>query len=153
MALIITLIVVGFILLLTELLVIPGFGITGILGILSLVGGIVLAYTSHNAVTGHITLAVTVALSAVFLYYALQPKTWNRLTLKENIDAQVDSSAESKGITVGMQGIALTRLAPMGKTRINEIEVEATAREGIINAQQKVEVVKIEGVKVIVKVV
>ncbi len=153
MALIITLIALGFILLLTELLIIPGFGITGILGILSLIGGIVLAYTTHSALTGHITLAVTLVFSAIFLWYALQPKTWNKLTLKENITAQVDTSADAKGIVVGMQGIALTRLAPMGKVRINGVEVEATAREGIINAQQAVEVVKTEGVKVFVKIV
>ena len=153
MALIITLIVIGFILLLIELMIIPGFGVTGILGIASLVGGIVLAYTAHSAITGHIILACTLVLSAALLWYALQPKTWNKFTLKENINAQVNNNAEDKGIVVGMQGISLTRLVPIGKIRVNGVETEATARDGIIDAQQKVEIVKTEGVKVIVKTV
>jgi membrane-bound ClpP family serine protease len=152
MGLVITLIIIGIILLLLELLVIPGFGVTGILGLASLIGGIVLAYATLGATAGHLTLFSTLAGCGIALWIILRTKTWNKLSLKTNIDNRVDILPEQKGIKAGDRGTALTRLAPMGKIRLNNIDVEATSREGIINAQQPVEVVKVEGTKIIVKI-
>ncbi len=153
MALVITLIVLGIVLLLIELMLIPGFGVTGILGILSLVGGVVLAYTSHGATVGHITLATTIVASALLLWYALQPKTWKRLTLHENITAQAIETPQQKGLEAGMQGMAITRLAPMGTVKINGVEIEAASHDTIIDPLAKVEIIKIDGTKVIVKTI
>ena len=151
MGLIITLIIIGIVLLLLELLVIPGFGVTGILGIAALIGGIVLSYTTLGATAGHLTLFLSLASCGIVLWIIMRSKTWNRLSLKTNIDDKVDVLPEQKGIKTGDSGIALTRLAPMGKIRINKVDVEATSREGIINTGQTVEVVKIDGTKIIVK--
>ncbi|MDR0738301.1 MAG: NfeD family protein [Prevotellaceae bacterium] len=151
MGLIITLIIIGIMLLLLELLVIPGFGITGILGIAALIGGIVLSYTSIGTTAGHLTLFLSLAGCGVALWIIMRSKTWNRISLKTNIDDKVDVLPEQKGIKTGDSGIALTRLAPMGKIRINNVDVEATSREGIINTGQTVAVVKIDGTKIIVK--
>jgi membrane-bound ClpP family serine protease len=151
MGLIITLIVIGIVLLLLELLVIPGFGVTGILGIASLIGGIVMAYTTLGATAGHLTLFSSLAGCGIALWFIMRSKTWNRLSLKTNIDDKVDVLPEEKGIKTGDSGIALTRLAPMGKVRINNVDAEATSREGIINTGQTVEVVKVDGTKIIVK--
>jgi membrane-bound ClpP family serine protease len=150
MGLVITLIVIGIILILLELIVIPGVGVTGILGLASLVGGIVLAYTSHGAVTGHIILLATIIFCGICLWIVLRSKTWNRLSLKTNIEQRVDTLPEQKGIKVGDKGVALTRLAPMGKIRVNDIDLEATSRDNIINANQPIEVVKVDGTKVLV---
>jgi membrane-bound ClpP family serine protease len=151
MGLIITLIIIGIMLLLLELLVIPGFGVTGILGIAALIGGIVLSYTTLGATAGHLTLFLSLAGCGVALWIIMRTKTWNRLSLKTNIDDKVDVLPEQKGIKAGDSGIALTRLAPMGKIRISNVDVEATSREGIINTGQTVEVVKVDGTKIIVK--
>jgi membrane-bound ClpP family serine protease len=151
MGLIITLIIIGIMLLLLELLVIPGFGITGILGVAALIGGIVLAYTSLGTTAGHLTLFFSLAGCGIALWMIMRSKTWNRLSLKTNIDDKVDVLPEQKGIKAGDSGMAITRLAPMGKVRINNVDVEATAREGIIDTGQTVEVIKIDGNKIIVK--
>jgi len=153
MGLIITLIALGIILLLVELMLIPGFGVTGILGIVSLVSGVVLAYMWRGAMVGHIMLGCTLAASALLLWYALQPKTWKRLTLHENITAQAVETPQQKGLETGMQGVAVTRLAPMGTVRINGVETEATSHDNIIDPMQKVEIIKIDGAKIIVKTI
>lgn len=151
MALIITLILLGVVLLLTELLIIPGFGVTGILGILSLVGGVVMAYYKYDDATGHIVLAGTVVICILFACYALRSKTWNRLSLASAITSQAVDTAAERGLAVGMQGITITRLAPVGKVKIDNVQIEATSLEGIINAAQKVKIVKLDGAKVFVK--
>ncbi|MDR0694588.1 MAG: NfeD family protein [Prevotellaceae bacterium] len=150
MALIITLILLGVVLLLMELLIIPGFGITGILGILSLAGGVVMAYYKYDDGTGHIVLAGTIIICILFACYALRPKTWKRLSLTSAITSQAVGTAAERGLAVGMQGITVTRLAPVGTVKINSVQIEATSFEGIINPSQKVEIVKIDGAKVIV---
>jgi len=60
MSLIITLIVIGLILLAIEVLIIPGFGVAGILGLLSLAGAAVLGFTMFSTTTGLIILAVII---------------------------------------------------------------------------------------------
>ncbi|MDR0728619.1 MAG: hypothetical protein LBF19_00625 [Prevotellaceae bacterium] len=151
MALIITLIVLGMILLLVELLLIPGFGIAGILGIIALVGGVIMAYYMRGAATGHIILSSVILCGALLLWYALRSNTWKRLTLHDNIAGQALDKPEDKGIHIGMKGVSITRLAPMGTALFDHVKIEATAYEGIINPSRPVEIVKIDGIKVIVK--
>jgi membrane-bound ClpP family serine protease len=151
MALIITLILLGIVLLLLGLLIFPGFGVPEILGLVSLVSGVVLAYYTHGTATGHVVLGSTVLLCALLLACVLRSNTWQRLALHENITAQALDTAANKGLTVGMKGTTLTRMAPMGSVRFNDIKTEATAFGGIIQASREVEIVKIEGIKVMVK--
>jgi membrane-bound ClpP family serine protease len=139
------------ILLLVELLLIPGFGIAGILGIIALVGGVIMAYYMRGAATGHIILSSVILCGALLLWYALRSNTWKRLTLHDNIAGQALDKPEDKGIHIGMKGVSITRLAPMGTALFDHVKIEATAYEGIINPSRPVEIVKIDGIKVIVK--
>ena len=52
LALVISLIIIGLVLLAIELLIIPGFGVTGILGIASLVGACFFAFYSFGYLFG-----------------------------------------------------------------------------------------------------
>jgi membrane-bound ClpP family serine protease len=141
----------GAVLLLAELMIIPGFGVTGILGILSLAGGVVMAYYRYDNSTGHIVLAGTVVICILFAWYALRPKTWKRLSLTSAITSQAVDTAAERGLAAGMQGVAITRLAPAGTVKVNNVQIEATTFEGIIDPAQKVEIVKTEGARVVVK--
>ncbi|MDR3134040.1 MAG: NfeD family protein [Prevotellaceae bacterium] len=151
MALIITLILLGVVLLLMELLIIPGFGITGILGLLALVGGVVMSYYKYDDHTGHFILAGTIIICMVFAWFALRPKTWKRLSLTSAITSQAVDTAAGRGLAAGMQGVTLTRLSPVGTVKVNNVQIEATAFEGIIGPAQQVEIVKLDNTKVIVK--
>jgi membrane-bound ClpP family serine protease len=75
---IIILILVGILMMLIEILVIPGSGVAGIIGFGLMVAGIWLAYVDEGATAGHITLAVTLGVSLIGLLIALRTKTWKR---------------------------------------------------------------------------
>jgi membrane-bound ClpP family serine protease len=96
-------------------------------------------------------LAGTIVICILFAWYALRPKTWNRLSLTSAITSQAVDTATERGLATGMQGISITRLAPIGTVKINNVQIEATSFEGIINPAQPVEIVKLDGAKVIVK--
>ena len=151
MALIITLILLGIILLLVEILLIPGFAVTGILGLASLAGSCYFAFTEYGAVGGTITIAVNIALIVLFLVYALRAKTWKRLSLHTEINSKADKKPEEKGIEPGQKGIAMTRLNPMGKARINNIVLEVKSMDGFIDNDRTIEVAYIEDNQVIVR--
>ena len=151
MSLIITLIVIGLLLLAIEVLIIPGFGVAGILGLLSLIGAAILGFTMFGTTTGLIVLAAIILATSISTWLILRSKTWKRAALNEKITARVDSTPQEKGIIPGSQGIATSRLNPMGKARISGVDIEAVSRDGIISAGQKVEVISTEDGKIVVK--
>jgi membrane-bound ClpP family serine protease len=150
MTTIIVLIILGVLLLVAEIVVIPGFGFTGIAGGISIIVGIILAY-GINGMTGHITVLATVVLCIIAMYFSLRTKTWKRLALHKSIDGAVDVSPSQKNIEIGDEGISITRLSPTGKVRIKNIDIEARSILGFIEHNKKIVVLKFEDSKVIVK--
>lgn len=150
-ALIITLIVVGLILLIAELLVIPGFGVAGILGIASLIASCWIAFDSLGQTAGLLVIAVNILLTVLMTIFTLRSKTWKKLSLKTNIDAKVDTTPQAKGIQPGITGISLTRLAPGGQARFGEITTEVTTRDMLIEPGKPIVVSEVEGNRIFVK--
>lgn len=75
MGLIITLLVLGLLLIIAEMTVIPGFGITGILGLASFIGAIVMAFSQFGNTVGFIVLFAALVLCGILLFLscALKP--------------------------------------------------------------------------------
>jgi len=149
-ALVITLIVAGLLLLGAELIIIPGFGIAGILGIASIVASCWVAFTNLGTTAGVIVIVVNIILTIASTILMLRSKTWKKLTLKTNIDAKVETAPAQKGIAVGDTGITLTRLAPAGKVKIGENVLEAFTRDSLIEPGKDVKVTEIDGNKIYV---
>lgn len=150
MGLIVTLIVVGLLLVLAEVFLIPGFGVTGILGLLSMGGACFYAFYSVSKLAGMITLAVVLLLIILVVVFMLRAKTWKRMTLETNIDSKAVESAD-RTLAAGDKGKSITRLAPMGSVRFSDDVYEAKALEGMIDPGVEVEIVLIEDNKVYVK--
>ena len=149
MGLVLTLILVGIVLLLAELLLVPGVGVAGILGVLSLCGSSYYAFAFLGGIQGGIVTVVNIALLSILLYFALRAKTSKKLEL----DTVIDKTEEACAICTGDKGHTVTRLAPMGKARINDRSFEVTAVEGMIGPGVEVEVVHIENGKIYVRTV
>jgi membrane-bound ClpP family serine protease len=151
MTAIIVLILIGLFLFLVEFLLIPGITIAGIGGVGFLIAGIVIAYTQHGSTVGHITLISTIAVTIFVIAMALRSKTWKYFMLNTNVEGKVENSANSETIKPGDTGVTISRLSPMGKARINGIVVEAKSTGDYIDQKSEIEVIKIDGSKVIVK--
>lgn len=151
MSIVILLIVIGLLLFVVEFLLIPGISVAGIGGVVFITTGIVIAYVNHGPMAGHLTLLGTVVATVLTLYFALRSQTWRKFKLKASISSTVEGKIEEGQIKPGDSGIAISRLAPMGKARINEMVVEAKSLGDYIDQKSEVVVVKIEDNKVIVK--
>lgn len=147
MGLTITLILVGIILILAELLIIPGVGVAGILGILSICGASWYSFAFIGPLAGTIVTVFNVATLSVLTYFALRSRTWKKFEL----NTVIGKNEAAPEVNAGDRGKAVTRLAPMGTVRINEARMEATALEGMIDAGTEIEVAHIEKNKIYVR--
>ncbi len=148
MGFIVTLILVGLVLIFAEIMLIPGVGIAGILGLLSLGGSCFYAFAEMGSTAGGIVTTVNVVLLVVMTVYVLRAKTWKRMSLETNISSK---AVEEVTVSVGDRGKTVTRLAPMGSARFGNYIVEVKALEGMMGPETPVEVVMIEDNRIYVK--
>lgn len=148
MGLVISFIIIGLLLLFAEILIIPGVGVAGILGVLSLVGSCVYAFLEVSTTAGIITTVSVVVLLVVMTIYVLRAKTWKRISLNTNIDSKAISDVK---VSVDDSGKTITRLAPMGQVVIRGESTEVKALEGMIDSNVEVVVVMIDDNKIYVK--
>lgn len=149
MGLLISLIIIGLLLLFAEILLIPGVGVAGILGLLSLGGSCFYAFNQMGSTAGAIVTAVNVLLVVALSIYVLRAKTWKRLSLDTNINSKAVPS--DLDVEVGDRGVTITRLAPTGSARFSGLIVEVKALEGLLDPGEEVEVVLIEEGKIYVR--
>jgi membrane-bound ClpP family serine protease len=146
---IIVLLTFGIVFLLAEIFLFPGISIAGIAGAIFFIGGIIYAFTV-GTMHGFITTAISVVALGISVYYFMKSKTLDKLSLHTEIDGTVDT-IDSDKIKVGDKGIANSRLAPMGKVKINGITTEAKSLFEFIDEGSEVEVVAVNKTNVEVK--
>lgn len=151
MTVIIILIVLGILLFVIEFLLVPGVTIAGIGGLILTVFGVYKAFNDFGSQEGIWVLIGTIMLSVFVIVMSLRTRTWSRLMLKTNVEGTVDKDLTEEQVKVGDQGIAVTRLAPMGKVRIKDLVREAKSIEGYVDENVAIEVVFIEGTRISVK--
>jgi membrane-bound ClpP family serine protease len=146
----IVLILVGLVLIFAEILLIPGVGVAGILGLLSMGGSCFYAFHEMGTTTGIIITVINALLIVGLTVWVLRAKTWKRFTLDTNIDSKA-FSLEGAKIAIGDRGRTITRLAPMGTARFGEDTYEVKALEGMVDPGTDVEIVLIEDNKIYVE--
>ena len=143
-AITVILVLLATVLLTVEVALIPGFGVAGILGILSMLASVFYAFFVVGNVAGWITIIVSGLICVSLFLWALYGKSLDRLALKKNIDSNVKGDELDK-IKVGDRGITKTRLALIGDANINGEVVEVKSEMGFINENEDIVVIRITG--------
>jgi membrane-bound serine protease (ClpP class) len=154
----------GMVLILLEVFVIPGFGITGILGILLVLASFVLSLLPHVGSVGfdEVLNAITmVGLSLIFAFVLVIPvvklvpktKTFQKLILETSEKTQEGfrSTPETYEQFLGADGVALSTLRPTGIGLINGHRINVIAEGEFIEINQKIKVIKVQGYNIIVR--
>jgi membrane-bound ClpP family serine protease len=147
---ILALIFLGIVLLLLEFAVIPGFTVFGVGGILLLGYSVYLAFIHYGSWAGIILLLFLITIIPVLFFKFLKSKAGKKMQLETVIDGKANALELDK-IHVGDTGIAIGRLAPMGKIEINKMVVEGKSAGGYIPEGSTIEVIKINDNQIIVK--
>lgn len=159
--------IAGIILILLELLVIPGFGIAGIAGLILLCSGIVLVLLNNNAfdftfVPAHAVIEAVAVLFAgiggsLILVFAggarfVESRAFKRVMLEDTMDSKAGWTSNFYQETLLHQkGTAWSVLRPSGKVMINDTIYDACTRGEYIEKGTGVEVIEIAGTSLRVK--
>jgi membrane-bound ClpP family serine protease len=165
----ILLFVLGLVLLAIEIFVLPGFGVTGVSGIILIVVSLVLVLLEQMPATseqwlnlGTAVTTVAVGLIAglcaamVLARYLPNMPYANRLILQPPVD-ESDPAAETTpegaqaASLLGAIGVAATTLRPAGKAQFGEQFVDVVAEGDYVDAGARVQVIEIEGNRIVVK--
>ena len=150
MAFTIVLTIVGLVLILSEIFLIPGVGVAGILGAISLGGACYYVFYEFGLLPGAVFTAVILAVLIGLIAYTIKTKAWKRLALNTKIDSKVQDAGEDT-LSVGDTGKAVTRLAPIGMAWFDGKGYEVKSLEGMIDAGTDVEIVMFEDNRIYVK--
>lgn len=150
MGLIVLLLILGAFFLVAELVFLPGVTLGAILSLVSYGAAVYFGFERFGFVGCMLTLVVAVALALVVTVLSLRAKTWQRLALKSKVVGESNERPEAT-VAVGEQGIAVSRLSPMGKVEFAGKVYEAKSVDVFIDQRSKVEVVGFDNFTVIVR--
>jgi len=157
---------VGAILLAVEIFVIPGFGITGISGILLIVASLFLALVKHPMPKTPVDVSrlvqasyvIGVSLAATFLVATLSFRFMGKIPFlsklvlfsEEKGEEGYRSTPVEMEKFIGREGMTLTTLRPVGKAQFGDMIVDVVSEGELIEKGKRVEVVKVEGNRIVV---
>lgn len=147
--LIFILILVGLLLLIVELLIIPGTTIVGIVGFIVMTVGVWGSFVHFGTESGLLVLFATIVLSGLAVYLSLRSTTWKKAMLQTSIKSKVNTKALQ--LEVGDRGKTISRLNPMGKANFNHEFYEVSSFGDFIDENTEVRVVEVDGSKILVE--
>lgn len=150
MTIIIILAVLALFLALLEVLVFPGFGITGIGSIVCAIVDVVLVYNEYGVTGAIIAIAAALVALAVILRWVAKSKTFERMALHSTISSTNATEAQLS-VKVGDEGKALTRLALIGNAEIAGKQVEVKSSGAFINPGCPIRVVNVSEATIVVE--
>lgn len=162
--------VVGVGLLALELFVIPGFGVTGILGLLCVVVALMLtlvglpldvllrtgAWIEPLARVG-VALLLTVLGLVVSARFLPRTRAMRGLVLQSTLASNVRPSGPSTFVSadetrfVGQVGVAESDLRPIGIARFGDARIDVVSEGGYVRAGTRVRVREVEGGRIVVR--
>lgn len=143
---IVLLFAVALILFAIEVYLVPGISIAGITATLCTAAALALAYTHFGWGVLMLTILVFTVIFFIFLWAFSRSRTLRRNALHAQIDS-VSTPEEQLAVRAGQEGVALTRLALIGKARIGHYDVEVKSEEGFIDEHTPIVVTRsVEGV-------
>jgi membrane-bound serine protease (ClpP class) len=148
-ALVVLLLVLGFALLAIEILVIPGFGVVGVLGCVSLLSGGVVAWRHLGPTQGVLAFAGGLVVSGLMVWIFPKTSAGQALVLKEAHHGI--SAAPGLEELVGRVGVASTPLRPSGTIAVGDRTLDVVTDGVYVEPGTKVRVARVEGARVLVE--
>lgn len=147
---------IGMALLIIELFL-PGFGVSGICGILCLVAVIVMQFLTNRAsVAWIVTGAILLILLLMIILFMHSMKSGmlfrSPIVLKEQIEAEaIKPSSESLEALIGKTGKAITPLRPSGIVLIDGKRYSVETQATFVDKDAEITVLAVDGTKITVR--
>lgn len=156
------LISLGILLIVLEVLVIPGFTVAGVAGVLSLLAGLSLAMVGAGATVaivinaiGQVLISLGISIVAALIVFRLLPYTpmGRRLVLSTGMTAEAGyvSAPASDYTWLGRHGTAISPLRPAGIAEVEGHRIDVVSDGTYVEAGSIITVTRIEGNRIVVQ--
>ncbi len=146
--------ILGFVLLLAEVFLIPGFGVAGISGLAAIFASLVLSFRDlrEAGLVLSFSLVVSAFVAAVAARYLGGPRGVGRLVLRAREDRREGyTAAQDRRAFVGRVGTALTAMRPSGTILVDGVRLDAVSEGDYVEKGDVIQVVGAEGPRLVVR--
>lgn len=144
----ILLIIIGILLLIAEIFI-PSFGVTGGIGIVAILAGVIM--TTNTVAEGVVMFLVVLLLAIVLMYLAYKFIASKKSPLIQKALLNEEILKSDLSLLVGKSGTAITALRPTGKGDFNGLELDVLTKGGFIQKGSNIMISEVEGKKIFVK--
>jgi membrane-bound serine protease (ClpP class) len=150
------LVLAGLLMLAVELFVVPGFGVAGVVGLVAMVAGVLLALIGPFPGAADVVVAVAAIVSSLTMLgvvgWGLATRLRSGHPLLGGILTREDyRAAPARPELQGADGVAVTDLRPAGSAEIAGERLDVVAEGGWVSAGSAVRVVHSEGWRLVVR--
>jgi membrane-bound serine protease (ClpP class) len=150
--------IIGVILLALEIFVVPGFGITGISGIIAIFASLLLAFGWDNLelavnTVGISMIVATIIILILTIYILPKSTVFKKITLNTSHSNEdgFSSHAEPDEDLIGRKGIVHTTLRPTGLAIIDDKRLDVMTEGDFIEKGEKIKIIRINGMQIVVE--
>ncbi|WKV10883.1 NfeD family protein [Marivirga harenae] len=147
---IIFLILAGLLLIIAELIFVPGTTFVGVIGLLLTIVGIFMVFDDYGNVAGYWTVAGTALVTILGIVYSFKSNSWDRFSLKSSIKSKVNDE-DIFSFQVGEKGKTVSDLKPIGKAEIFGKIYEVRSKGEWIGAGQEIQIIRIDSKRIFVE--
>ncbi len=150
----VVLFIVGLILISMEIFIVPGFGITGIGGLIAIFSSLFFLFPTANiALTVLATvLFISILATIVIIKFFGASRFWKRIALGESQTKERGYVVQiDKETLIAKKGKVLSPLRPAGIIEIDGERLDVVSEGDFIESGQIVEIIKISGNRIVVK--
>jgi len=147
---IISLLAFGIILLVAEIVFVPGTTLVGICGLILMGVGIWFGFRDLSTAHGYLLLGISVLVAAVAVYFSLKTEAWQRFALTTQNHSKVNEDVKPE-LEIGETGKTLSSLRPSGTGFFHGKRFEVQTNGEFIPTGSEIKIVKIVHHKIIVE--
>ncbi|HSI89480.1 MAG TPA: hypothetical protein VK927_00115 [Adhaeribacter sp.] len=147
---IVSLLAFGILLLVVEIVLVPGTTLVGLLGVILMGVGVWMGFRDLGLTYGYWLLGLSIALTTLAVYVGLKRKTWHRFSLTTVNKGRVNEDEQNQ-LPVGSVGKTLSSLRPIGTGYFNGKQFEVQTRGEFIQTGMQLRVIHSEPHHIIVE--
>ncbi len=147
---IVSLLVFGILLLVVEIVLVPGTTLVGLAGVILMAVGIWMGFRDLGLEYGYWMLGISVLATAAAVYFGLKKQTWQRFTLTTVNKAKVNEDVIPE-VQIGETGKTLSSLRPSGTGIFHGKQYEVQTNGEFIPTGSPIRIIKIANHKITVE--
>lgn len=147
---VLSLLALGLLLIVVEVIFIPGTTVVGFFGFGLMLVGAFLGFRYFGNEVGWMIIGASAASSAIVFVWIFRAKPWHQFALKTAIKSKVNEGIHD-GLHAGDEGVTTSALRPSGKAELRGRVVEVTTQGGYLESGTRIRIIKISPYQILVE--